>query len=168
MGVVCQLIPLLTTFPLLIGLAVAQGMLSGVAACLTPILIMEDIGLENTAKALGFNKLFSGAAMAAFHPLLGVCMCVCVRFCLCTRTRACVRFCVCLVYVFVCARACVRSCVCACVCDCSLCMYVRVVRTRVHCVCVCARICVRARARLCACVCVCVRVCVRARVYYVD
>ena len=58
MGVVCQLIPLLTTFPLLIGLAVAQGMLSGVAACLTPILIMEDIGLENTAKALGFNKLF--------------------------------------------------------------------------------------------------------------
>ena len=164
MGVVCQLIPLLTTFPLLIGLAVAQGMLSGVAACLTPILIMEDIGLENTAKALGFNKLFSGAAMAAFHPLLGVCMCV--RFCLCTRTRACVRFCVCLVYVFVCARACVRSCVCACVCDCSLCMYVRVVRTRVHCVC--ARICVRARARLCACLCVRTCVCVRARVYYVD
>ncbi|XP_076453708.1 monocarboxylate transporter 5-like isoform X2 [Babylonia areolata] len=71
LGVVCQLTPFMTSFSLLIGLAVVQGLLGGVAACLVPILIMEDIGLENTAKALGFNKLFSGAAMAAFHPFLG-------------------------------------------------------------------------------------------------
>ena len=72
LGVVCHLTRLLTTFPLLICLAVAQGMLAGVGACMMPILIMEDIGLENTAKALGFSKLFSGAAMAAFHPFLGL------------------------------------------------------------------------------------------------
>ncbi|PVD18628.1 hypothetical protein C0Q70_21178 [Pomacea canaliculata] len=47
------------------------GVARGVAACLLPILIMEDIGVQHTAKALGFHKLFSGAVMAAFHPLLG-------------------------------------------------------------------------------------------------
>ncbi|KAK7486456.1 hypothetical protein BaRGS_00022257, partial [Batillaria attramentaria] len=61
----------LTTFPLMIGLAVVFGLLAGVAPCLVPILIMEDIGLEHTAKAMGFCKLFSGAAMAAGLPLLG-------------------------------------------------------------------------------------------------
>ncbi|KAL8595888.1 hypothetical protein ACOMHN_018200 [Nucella lapillus] len=71
LGVACQLTRFMTTFSHLIGFAVVQGLLGGVAACLMPILIMEDIGLENTAKALGFMKLFMGGAMAAFHPLLG-------------------------------------------------------------------------------------------------
>lgn len=71
LGVVCQFTRFLNTFPLLVALAVAQGLLGGVAACLLPILIMEDIGVQHTAKALGFHKLFSGAVMAAFHPLLG-------------------------------------------------------------------------------------------------
>jgi hypothetical protein len=33
---------------------------------------MEDIGLENTAQAFGFNKMLSGASAAAVHPLLGI------------------------------------------------------------------------------------------------
>nr|KAG5699272.1 hypothetical protein BaRGS_000474 [Batillaria attramentaria] len=79
LGAVCQLTRFLTTFPLMIGLAVVFGLLAGVAPCLVPILIMEDIGLEHTAKAMGFCKLFSGAAMAAGLPLLGYIRDVTVR-----------------------------------------------------------------------------------------
>jgi hypothetical protein len=71
LGTLCQLTRLLTSFPLFVGFAVVHGLLGGVHAVLVPILIMEDIGLEHTAKALGFFKLFAGTSAAAFHPLLG-------------------------------------------------------------------------------------------------
>ena len=73
-----------------------------------------------------------------------MCVCVCVRACVCAHARVCVCVCAC-VRVCVCARACVRARVCvrACVC---LCVFV--------CVCACVRVfvCVCGRAHVYVCV----------------
>ena len=71
LGISCQLVPFLTTFPSLMFLAIMHGLLGGVVACLVPMIIMEELGLDQTAKALGFWKAIGGAAMACYHPLLG-------------------------------------------------------------------------------------------------
>ena len=92
------------------------------------------------------------------HPILThrMCVCACVRECVCVCMPACVRVCVCMcVHAYVCVCVCVCTCVCVhlcvrvCVC---VCVYV--------CVCVCVCMCVSVCVCMCVCACVCVRVCV--------
>lgn len=71
LGVAYQCVRFLTSFALLLVLAVVQGLLAGVVNAMVPVLILHVVGLRDMAKGIGFQFLAEGSFLAAFHPLLG-------------------------------------------------------------------------------------------------
>ena len=72
LGVAYQFVQFLTSFALLLILALLQGLLAGVVNAMIPVLILHAVGLRDMAKGIGFQFLAEGAFLAAFHPLLGI------------------------------------------------------------------------------------------------
>ncbi|RUS71426.1 hypothetical protein EGW08_020809, partial [Elysia chlorotica] len=70
-GTVCHLIRYLTSFPALVVIAVAQGLLGGSRISLIPVVAVEFVDVHSAGKVVGFNALVGTISLAMHHPFLG-------------------------------------------------------------------------------------------------
>ncbi|XP_041363575.1 monocarboxylate transporter 12-like [Gigantopelta aegis] len=60
-----------SSFPLMVGYAVIQGIFSGVYRSLYALVLIDFVGKENMGKAYGIIQLIHGSMVAIAHPVIG-------------------------------------------------------------------------------------------------
>ncbi|XP_076453014.1 monocarboxylate transporter 12-B-like [Babylonia areolata] len=71
LAVVMQFVRYMERFEHFVVLAAVQGFLGSVGNCLFPQTVLELVGMERMAAAVGWNQLTSGALIIPVYPLLG-------------------------------------------------------------------------------------------------